>query len=365
MESKPEVIPVHTGDRPYQIMLGADWVGSIGKLARNATGANRAVVITNPEIRRLYGNALLFSLRNAGLGVDILEIPEGESNKTIAAAQMVWDHLVSEGHTRQSALIALGGGIVGDITGFAAATYMRGIPFVQIPTTLLSMVDASVGGKTGVNHPHAKNMIGAFWQPSLVFVDVAYLRSLPIQEFRAGFSEAVKHGAIRDPAYFDFLSTHLGAIFNLEEKALLKVVRVSCEIKAAVVSQDEREADLRAILNFGHTVGHALEAVGQYGNSRHGEAVAIGMVAACLIAEKMNLCSERLTAFLRDLLERAGLPTVLPDLPIGDILHKLRFDKKVRDGKVRFVLPKEIGKVIIRDDVPEAVIASALEQMRK
>lgn len=357
-------IIVGLGERQYPIVIDWQWLGEIGARVKLALPkANRLLVVTNPRINQLHGKAALESLRAAGLNADLIEIPEGEANKTVGVTSLIWDRLISIGASRQAALIALGGGIVGDIAGFAAATYMRGIDFVQVPTTLLAMVDSSVGGKTGVNHPQAKNIIGCFWQPKLVFMDLSLLKTLPREEFRAGFAEVIKHGIIRDADYFHFLEANLDAIMRLEPEALRRVVRISCEIKAGVVAQDEREMGVRAILNFGHTLGHAIEALGHYEGSRHGEAVSVGMVGAARIACEMGLLKIADMERIERLIEQSGLPVRFPAFESAAIIERLKSDKKVRDGRVRFVLPTEIGNVVIRDDIPSELIAKVIQEM--
>jgi len=358
-----ETITVGLGERQYPIQIGSERVADLGAAAREALPrCDRLLVVSNADIAALHAQPVLESLRAGGFEPALLELPEGEAKKTVATVERVWDHLITKGYTRQSALVALGGGVVGDITGFAAASYMRGIDCIQVPTSLLAMVDSSVGGKTGVNHPRAKNTIGAFWQPRLVFIDTAFLHTLPPEELRAGFAEVIKHGCIRNTAYFEFLETHLDAIFALDDAALARVVAGSCEIKADVVARDERESGLRTILNYGHTLGHAVETLAGYGQVRHGEAVAIGMVAAAGIAVEMGLCDPGVLNRTRSLIERSGLPTRFPsDLTTGAVLGKLKSDKKVQDGRVRFVLPTSLGEVTIRDDVPRETIAATIE----
>jgi len=255
---------------------------------------------------------------------------------------------------------------VGDLTGFAAATYMRGIPFVQVPTTLLAMVDSSVGGKTGVNHPLGKNMIGAFHQPLLVFVDLGCLRTLAPVEFRAGFAEVVKHGVIRERGFFDFCESEREALFALEPQALQRAVRTSCAVKADVVSADEREAGLRAILNFGHTVGHAVESLTNYSLYKHGEAVAIGMVAAGRLAARMGRFEPAEQERIERLLAQSDLPVRIPaQLETDAVIERLSKDKKVRGGRVRFVLPEAIGRVFIESDFSPAMLREVIEAMRE
>jgi 3-dehydroquinate synthase len=364
-DSHMEEIIVGLGDRQYPIRIGCDCVAELGAQAREALPrCDRIAVVSNPEIARLHGGAVLESLRQAGFNAELVEIPEGEAQKTVETVHRIWDHLIEHGYTRQSALVALGGGVVGDMTGFAAATYMRGIAFIQVPTTLLAMVDSSVGGKTGVNLTRAKNSVGAFWQPKRVFMDLAFLRTLPIEEFRSGFAEVIKHGVIRDAGYFEFLEKNLERIFALDGAAMTHVVAGSCRVKADVVAHDERESGLRAILNYGHTVGHAIEALSGYGQVRHGEAVAIGMVAAARIARAIGVCTdEALTDRLERLIEASGLPARIQGLELQAVLDRMKSDKKVLDGCLRFVLPVKLGEVVIRNDVPRDVLSRVIEEM--
>jgi 3-dehydroquinate synthase len=356
---------VGLAERQYPIAIGGDCLEALGPRVLEALPkCDRLLVITNPELGRLHANKVTRSLQKAGLAAEVMGIPEGEQHKSLRTVEEIWDHLIQHGYTRQSALLALGGGVVGDITGFAAACYMRGIPFVQVPTTLLAMVDSSVGGKTGVNHPRAKNTIGAFWQPKLVFIDIGFVRTLPTEEFRSGFAEVIKHGVIRDASYFEYLETHLDLIFAQNDRTMIRLVEGSCRIKAEVVAQDERESGLRAILNFGHTLGHAVEVLSDYGNLRHGYAVSIGMMAAAGIAERLEMVGADFTSRLKALLEFSGLPVRFPPLDEEAVMDRLRTDKKVRDGRVRFVLPVRMGEVVIRDDVPPEVILEVIRAMK-
>lgn len=359
-------IQVGLEERTYPIHIDHGCKARIGELARRALPrCDRLLVVTDSRVGPIHGRALRDALSATdGPRAEILEIPEGETHKRVETVGGVWNYLIAQGYTRQSALVALGGGVVGDIAGFAAATYMRGIPFIQAPTSLLAMVDSSVGGKTGVNHPRAKNIIGAFWQPRLVFIDTACLSTLAPEEFRSGYAEVLKHGVIRDAEYFSFLEDRHDDIFALRPEALEHTVAVSCRIKAAVVAHDEREAGLRAILNCGHTLGHAVEALSNY-TVRHGEAVAIGLAAAGRIAVRMGLLDAADAARIETQLARAGLPVRFPALPTQEILARTRSDKKVRDGRVRYILPVAIGDVVIRDDVGDETVARVVEEMRE
>lgn len=359
-------ITVGLGDRAYPILIDSDWATDFGPMAYKALGeCDRVLVVSNTDVAPLHADTILTSLRGSGLEAELLALPEGEDKKTVETTGLIWDHLIAKGYTRQSALVALGGGVVGDITGFAAASYMRGIRFIQVPTSLLAMVDSSVGGKTGVNHPQAKNIIGAFWQPRMVFIDTEFLKTLPSEEFRSGYAEVIKHGVIRDPKYFRFLETEHDNIFQLDGPSLEYIVQGSCEIKSAVVAEDEREGGVRAILNFGHTIGHAVETLAGYGNVRHGEAVAIGMLGAARIADKMGLVeNENVRERLENIVDIAGLPTRLPGgMPVEKILRKMLSDKKVLSGRLRFILVDALGSVVIRDDVPQDILIKTLEEM--
>ncbi len=343
------VVKVELGSRSYDILIGAKLDRLGGELSGLRVG-RKAAVVTNPTVHRLYGARALASLAAAGFLAMPVEVPDGEQFKTLDWANSVFTALLINAFDRRSPLVALGGGVIGDLTGFTAACYMRGVPFVQVPTTLLAMVDSSVGGKTGVNHPLGKNMIGAFHQPKLVLMDLDTLRSLPREEFLSGLAEVIKYGVIWDRELFDFLEKNRDKVLALEEGPLGHIIRRSCEIKADVVSKDEREGGLRAILNFGHTVGHAVETLSNYAR-RHGEAVAIGMVYASRLAHQSGLCDAVVPERVERLIAAYGLPTdiaaVKPRPPASALLDAIRVDKKSEEGRVRFVLPKKIGEVVV------------------
>lgn len=354
-----ERLKVDLGERSYKILVGFANLGQLGASLRSLNLAGRLSLITNSTVGGLYGDRVRSILAGAGCTVSYWEMPDGEEYKTLQSAAAVYDHMVGEGMERGSAVVALGGGVVGDLAGFVAATYMRGVPLVQVPTTLLAQVDSSVGGKVAVNHPRGKNLIGCFYQPRLVFADLQTLRTLPERELRAGLAEVIKYGVIWDPAFFGYLEQHLEQLLGLEPGPLVEAVRRSCAIKAKVVASDEREQNLRGILNFGHTVGHALESLTNYRVYRHGEAVAVGMVAAAVLAVNRGLMDaadkERLVALLR----RAGLPVSFP-YPAREILALLPHDKKVLHGELRFVLPLKMGQAEIRTGVENDEIMTAL-----
>jgi 3-dehydroquinate synthase len=291
--------------------------------------------------------------------VHVLALPDGEAHKGWEALNQIFDLLLGKACDRRTVLVALGGGVVGDMTGFAAACYMRGVPFVQVPTTLLAQVDSSVGGKTAINHPLGKNMIGAFYQPVRVVCDLDTLQSLPARELSAGLAEVIKYGPIADMAFLDWIETHLDALLTRDPAALAWAVQRSCQIKAEVVGQDEREGGLRAILNFGHTFGHAIEAGLGFGEWLHGEAVGCGMVMAAHLSQRLGLVDVAFVQRLTQLIERAGLPIVGPALGVETYLHHMRVDKKAQAGDIRFVLIDGPGRAVVRG-APDAMVADVL-----
>jgi 3-dehydroquinate synthase len=348
-----DTLTVDLGDRSYPIEIGAACLEGLGLRLAGILSGRSVVVLSDSNVAPLYGEAALSSLRAAGFQADLCTVAAGESSKSLDVLSFVFDFLVRNRMSRQGVIVALGGGVVGDLAGFAAATYLRGIDYVQAPTSLVAMVDSSVGGKTGINHPAGKNLIGAFWQPRLVFVDTDLLRTLPRRELVAGMAEVIKHGVIRDEGYFAFVESNAEAILQDDPAAMARVVEGSCRIKAAVVAEDEREiSGIRAHLNFGHTLAHALEANAGYGTLRHGEAVAIGMEAAGRLATERGMWSAGELNRLVSLLNKMGLPTrIPPGLQLDPLMETMRLDKKVKDGRVRFVLPTRLGAVTLVDDV--------------
>ncbi|MGD1904332.1 MAG: 3-dehydroquinate synthase [Geitlerinemataceae cyanobacterium] len=354
----------------YDIRLEADGLDRLGEwLAPEALGyklGKKIAVVSNPEIFALYGDRVLKSLDNAGFETISHCFEPGETHKTFASVQGLFDALLEARFERSSTLLALGGGIVGDMTGFAAASWLRGINFVQVPTSLLAMVDASVGGKTGVNHPKGKNLIGAFYQPKLVTIDPGVLATLPVREFRAGMAEVIKYGVIWDVELFAKLEAadRLDSMDALDPALLLEILQRSTQAKADVVAQDEKEGGLRAILNYGHTIGHAVESLTGYSVVNHGEAVGIGMVAVARVMVQMGLWDAQSEARQLAIIEKTGLPTAIPDgVAIADIVNRLKTDKKVKDGRVRFVLSKEIGSAFVTDTVTDSIVAEALASL--
>lgn len=334
--SATRTITVDLGDRSYPIIIGSGLLDGGFDLTEFIAGSD-CLIVSNETVAPLYSERLLPNV--AGKNVTTLELPDGESYKTVATMQKILDRLVASAANRDTTVIALGGGVVGDITGFAAACYMRGVSFIQIPTTLLAQVDASVGGKTGVNHPEGKNLIGAFHQPQAVVIDTDTLSTLPERELKAGLAEVIKHGAICDSEFFAWLEQNMQALLDKEPAALAHAIQRSCEIKAAVVAEDEREAGRRAILNFGHTFGHAIEHSLGYGEWLHGEAVAAGMI----MAAKLSGIAEADVARLRALIVAAGLPVEPPAIDADDWMRAMGLDKKVQHKKLRFVLLQALG----------------------
>lgn len=357
-------VRVELGERSYSILIGSGLISKSGVIFQERGVKGRMMVITNPTVAQWYLQPLLDSLRSSGYQAEAVLIPDGEEYKSLEQANRIYDELVEGKYDRKSVLVALGGGVIGDLTGFAAATYMRGIGFIQIPTTLLAQVDSSIGGKTAVNHPKGKNLIGAFYQPSLVISDVTTFRTLPDREFNSGMVEVIKHGIILDPEYFKMLNDELAAIRELNAETLVKIVAGSCRIKGRVVQEDEKETGLRAILNFGHTVGHALESITKYQYYKHGEAVALGILAAIKIANRNNILAETdLEKQLESLFENLHLPVNIPGLQGDEIMSLLYLDKKVEYGKIRWVLPKCRGQVVIMDQIPPETVKDTLLEL--
>jgi 3-dehydroquinate synthase len=350
--SAHRTIKVDLGDRSYPIVVGNDLLGGGFDLSEFISGDD-CLIVSNVTVAPLYGERIIGNL--ADKNTTLIELPDGEVHKSVATMQTILDKLVLSGANRDTTVIALGGGVVGDIAGFAAACYMRGVSFIQVPTTLLAQVDSSVGGKTGVNHPEGKNLIGAFHQPQVVLIDTDTLRTLPDRELKAGMAEVIKHGAISDIEFFTWLEENMQALLDKDPVALAHAIQRSCEIKAGVVAEDEREAGRRAILNFGHTFGHAIEHCLGYGECLHGEAVAIGMI----MAAELSGIAESDVSRLRALIVAAGLPALPPAIAANDWMRAMGMDKKVQQKKLRFVLLQELGAA----HVTESYDAALLEQI--
>ncbi len=352
------VVPVDTGHQRYDILI-ANGLFDMAEAWADLPRAARALIVSNITVAPLYAARLQRALVPHYGAASLLELPDGEQHKNGPTLNLIFDRLLGDGCDRQTVLFALGGGVVGDITGLAAALYMRGVPFVQVPTTLLAQVDSSVGGKTAINHPAGKNMIGAFYQPQRVLIDLDTLRTLPPRELRAGLAEVIKYGPIADVDFLAWIEAHLDALLARDANALAHAVRRSCEIKAGVVGQDERESGLRAILNFGHTFGHAIEAGLGYGQWLHGEAVACGMVMAADLSARLGLVSADFALRLRRLIDRAGLPVRGPALGAERYLELMRVDKKAQCGEIRFVLIEAPGRAVVRA-APDALVRDVL-----
>ena len=344
--SLPETVTVDLGARSYPIIIGGGMLDEIGSRLTALLGRGTTAVVTNPTVGSLYLERVATSLQHAGCRVITIEIPDGEEHKNLGSLASIYDRLVEARLERSSPVVALGGGVIGDLAGFAAATYLRGVPFVQIPTTLLAQVDSSVGGKTGINHPAGKNLIGAFYQPRLVLIDVTTLHTLPRRELLAGLAEVIKYGVILDAELFAMIEAQLDAILSLDQPLLRTLVQRCCGLKATVVQRDEREADYRAILNFGHTLAHALEALTGYTRYLHGEAVAIGMAFAAKLSFVRGYCSKETMERVVELLKRAGLPTAVPpECSAQQLADAIQGDKKVAGGKIKFVCVEAVGQV--------------------
>jgi 3-dehydroquinate synthase len=345
------LIPVSLGARSYTIVVESGALAKVGDHLRPLGVGRKAVLVSDPAIRRLWGAPVAESLAMAGFAVTALDVPEGEPAKTLAVADRCWQALLDAGVDRTSTILALGGGAVGDLAGFVAATYMRGVNFVQLPTTVLAQVDASIGGKTAIDHPRAKNLIGSFHQPRLVLVDPATARTLPEREYRSGLAEMAKHGCVLDAGYFDDMERSAPILLRRDLGDLERLIGGSCALKARVVERDERDAGMRNVLNYGHTIGHALEAATGYARWTHGEAVALGIVAEAGLAHRLGIASAETAARQRHLLQALGLPTRIDDVDADAVIAAIGRDKKARDGRIPFVLTPAIGRFQVVDDV--------------
>ncbi len=358
-------LKVDLGEKSYPIYIGGNILPDIGVYVKGLGVGHKIMVVTNPTVRNLYGNVVAGSLQKAGFEVVWGEMPDGEEYKSLESARVLYDMAFDSGLDRKCAVLALGGGVIGDLAGFVAATYMRGVPFIQVPTTLLAQVDSSVGGKVAVNHPKGKNIIGVFYQPRMVYADINTLKTLPGREFRAGMAEVIKYGVIQDREFFEFLENNYPNIQNLGAKELIRVVETSCSIKAKVVEQDETEQNLRAILNYGHTFGHAFESLTGYKKYVHGEAVAIGMVSAARVAVKLGMLDPGDGGRIENLIRTFELPLTFSQLDPAEIVESMYHDKKALGGKVRYVLPETVGRVRIVSDVSHDVLYEVLAAQRQ
>jgi len=355
-------IDVRLGQNSYSVYIGTGILSQTGQRLKESGYSGKAVIITNPVVKKLYGNLVKLSLIEAGYKTTILEVPDGEEYKSLESAGKLYQQLAEFGAERSTVILALGGGVIGDLAGFVAATYMRGVPLVQLPTTLLAQCDSSIGGKTAVNHGLLKNEIGAFYQPKMTVADISTLKTLPTEELTGGLAEVIKYAVIKDAQFFVYLEKHLDLIKALDDNVLETIVAKSAQIKVEVVEIDEKDTGLRNILNFGHTVGHAVESVTNF-QIAHGQAVAFGMVAAAKISSELGILDSGNVTRLKSLLEKAGLITKLPLTEVKQVMQAMRYDKKVQNGKIRFVLPRAIGQVFITDNVSPAIVEKVLGEM--
>ena len=356
-------VRVNLGERSYDIEIGAGTLAEAGRFVTERGSVTHAVVVTDEHVEQPHAATLGESLAEADIRTDLVVIEPGEASKSVEMASALWEKLLQLGSDRKTLVVAVGGGVVGDLTGFVAATFARGIRFVQAPTTLLAQVDSSVGGKVGINLPRAKNMVGAFLQPIGVLVDTAALETLPEREYLSGLAEVVKYGVILDGELFAELEQNVEGLVERDHEVLQRVVARSCRLKADIVEQDEREeAGLRAVLNYGHTFAHAFETLTGYGHLLHGEAVAIGMVAASRLAERLGRVEADLTARQENLLEALGLPTRVPEISADHVLRTMMHDKKVEHGHLRFVLPDRMGHVELVGNVSPDDVRAVLEE---
>ncbi|MCX7710142.1 MAG: 3-dehydroquinate synthase [Clostridia bacterium] len=349
---------ISLGERSYPIYITADFNG-LGKCCQSARLKGKVVVITDTNVDKYQSEQCIENLAEAGFEVIKYVIEAGEKNKNLKTVEEIYKFLISQKLDRHSTLMALGGGVVGDITGFAAATFLRGINFVQVPTSLLAQADSSVGGKVGVDLEGSKNIVGAFYQPKLVYINVNTLKTLPKRELQSGLAEIVKHGVIRDPDFLDYIDYNIKKIFNFDEDILKFMAKTNCQIKGNVVEQDEKESDLRAILNFGHTIGHAIESVYNF-ELLHGECVALGMVAASRLAYHLEMLEEDSVNKIVDVLRKIGLPIKLNGIKVDEVYNQMFHDKKIKDNKLVFVLPKAIGEVIQCNIDDEALLKKVI-----
>jgi len=367
-QSQGVIIPVNLGEKSYDIEISSNILPNIGSILAKLGLAKKVAVVTNPAIGDFYYETVRKSIEEEGIGCFRIDLDEGEENKNFASLQKIYSELLAKNYDRRSVLIALGGGIVGDITGFAAASFMRGIPFIQVPTSLLAMVDSSVGGKTGINLPEGKNLVGAFNQPKHVLIDTDILKTLPKEEFEAGMAEVIKYAFIsKHGNLINRLQDNAEAIKQLDPTALRELIQASCEIKAQVVAADETESkDIRSWLNFGHTFGHAVEAITEYKMYRHGEAVSIGMVYAGILSNMLNgeFTEEEITS-IRKLAEAYGLPTKPPEKDFDLYWGAMQHDKKAVDGAIKFALVRKTGEVYIEPSVPYEPAREAYNRLIK
>jgi 3-dehydroquinate synthase len=362
MEPRKLVIDIKEKRKQYPILIGCNIINQLAQKVTEIYNGDKILIVTDDNVRELYGEKVFSNLTSKGYEVSLFSIIPGEKSKSYQSLLKGHDILVENNFKRNNLIIALGGGVVGDLAGFMAATYMRGIPFIQIPTTLLSQVDSSVGGKTAINHDAGKNLIGAFYQPLMVLIDPGFLKTLPVRELKTGLVEVIKHGFIADPEMVEFLLENREDIYRINEQALTYLIENSCKIKSAIVSKDEKEKGQRALLNFGHTIGHALEAVTAYQRYNHGEAVAIGMVGAARLSKELGYLSAGELAIIEKTISLYNLPlTYQYGEKVAEVFERLFFDKKVRDKTVRWVLLDKIGQAFIEEGIEYSLVNKVLE----
>lgn len=352
------------GTRSYEIVIGDRIIAKLGDAVRDLELGSKQMIVTSQTVWPLYGRTVHDSLATSGFDVSVTLMRDDEEAKSFQTLTTIFDNLLDKDFERSSGIVAVGGGVIGDTAGFAAATFMRGIRFVQVPTTLLAQVDSSIGGKTAVNHPKAKNLVGAFHQPSLVWTDVTTLSTLPERELTSGLAEVIKYSVIADPELFRLLSENVRSFSNIPGYTLIEIISRCCSIKARIVEQDEREQGIRSTLNYGHTVGHALESLTSYAQYTHGEAIAIGMTAAARISLEIDATDRETVQLQENVTQVAGLPTrMLQTIDPVEIVQQLNKDKKRHAGRVRWVLPRKIGEVFLTEDVPSEVVLRVLQGM--
>ena len=352
-------VKVRLGNNSYHIHIGSGMLEQTGQRLKENGFTGSLVIITNPIVKGLYGDTLEQNLPKEGFRVTILQVPDGEEQKSLEVAGRLYNELTDSFAERTTPILALGGGVIGDLAGFVAATYLRGVPLIQLPTTLLAQVDSSIGGKVAVDHGQLKNRIGAFYQPRLVIADTATLKTLDTKTLSDGLAEVIKYAVIQDKRLLTYIEDNLDKIRALDDRALEEIVFRSAKIKTEIVEKDEKDLGLRAILNYGHTVGHAIESASDF-TVEHGTAVAIGMLAAAKISNRMGILDKNELLRLNRLIQRAGLPTKMPDLKVEEIIQAITHDKKVLRGKVRFILPKSLGSVFITDEVSLSLVRQIL-----
>ncbi|MGI6491794.1 MAG: 3-dehydroquinate synthase [Pelotomaculum sp.] len=361
-----KTVQVNLGQRSYSIHVGEGLLGQIGSFLEGQGYSNKVLLVSNPTVSGLYEAVVRESLYRSGFETVSGIIGDGEQYKNLATVSQLYDLALEAQLDRLCPVVALGGGVVGDVAGFVAATYLRGVPFIQVPTTLMAQVDSSVGGKVGVNHPKGKNIIGAFYQPQLVLADVATLQTLPARQIATGLAEVIKYGAIKDESFFTWLENNMPELLLGNRDVMIQAVETSCRIKAGVVEEDERENELRAILNFGHTIGHALETLTEYRTFTHGEAIAIGMVAAANLAQLEGLLAPVDSRRVVSLISSAGLPVEIPaGFAVDRIMENLKHDKKIKNGRLTLVLLERIGQYCLRRGIPEEDIKKVVAGLIK